>query len=205
MGAVASRIVTPQGWAGSAPAKGADVSTRTTWRTGQRAASSGPRCGLSSSPPRPCIVSVMAILDTWSDIAHALTRSRRLAVLGAHHEPARAACYVPEYLARHGYQIVPVNPRLVGMTLWGEAVRRSLAEAESVDMVVCFRRSDDLPHHLPEILSMRPRPAIVWQQLGIANRAFSNSLVAAGLDVVEDRCTLQDHRLLGLAVRSPGA
>lgn len=144
----------------------------------------------------------MAILKSQTDIAHALTRSKRLAILGAHHEPARAAFYVPDYLVRHGYEVIPVNPKLVGMTLFGEPVRKTLADAGPVDMVVCFRRSDDLPAHLPEILAMAPRPSIVWLQLGIIHHPFAQALVEAGLDVVQDRCTLQDHRLFAVPNRA---
>lgn len=137
----------------------------------------------------------MGILTSTSDIIRVLDTAKHLAILGAHHEPSRAAFYVPGYLARHGYRVVPVNPRLVGTELWGEGVRATLAEVGGVDAVVCFRRADDLPGHLPEILAMAPRPRVVWQQLGIINRSFSMALVDAGFDVVEDRCMLQDHRI----------
>lgn len=138
----------------------------------------------------------MSILTSTHDIQRILMTSRRLAVLGAHYEPARAAFYVPDYLSRHGYTIIPVNPRLVGTTLFGEPVRPSLAEVGEVDAVVCFRRASDLPDHLAEILAMVPRPRVVWLQLGIIHRGFEEALVEAGFEVVEDRCMLQDHRLL---------
>lgn len=137
----------------------------------------------------------MSILTSTHDIQRVLMTSRRLAVLGAHHETARAAFYVPDYLSRHGYTIIPVNPRLVGTTLFGEPVRSSLAEAGEVDAVVCFRRPSDLPAHLDEILAMAPRPRVVWLQLGIVHRGFEEALVEAGFEVVEDRCMLQDHRV----------
>lgn len=138
----------------------------------------------------------MSILSTTNDITRVLVTSKRLAVLGAHHETARAAFYVPDYLWRRGYTIIPVNPRLVGTTLWNEPVRAHLAEAGEVDTVVCFRRASDLPGHLEEILAMSPRPRVVWLQLGIIHRGFEAALVEAGIEVVEDRCMLQDHRLL---------
>lgn len=138
----------------------------------------------------------MGILTELRDIRRVLTTTRRLAVLGAHREPARAAFYVPDYLARHGYTIIPVNPRLVGMTLFGEPVRQSLLEVGEVDAVVCFRRASDLPGHLEDILAMAPRPRLVWLQLGIVHRGFADALLQAGIEVVEDRCMLQDHRLL---------
>lgn len=140
----------------------------------------------------------MGVLTKESEVRRVLETCRRVAVLGAHHEPSRAAFYVPEYLARHGYTILPVNPRLVGTTLWGAPVVASLTEVERADLVLVFRRSEDLMAHLPEVLAMTPRPAVVWQQLGIRNAAFGAALVEAGCDVVEDRCALMDHRLFGL-------
>lgn len=139
----------------------------------------------------------MGILTSMSEIAGVFERAKRLAILGAHHEVTRAAFYVPDYLFRHGYRVVPVNPRLLGTILWDEPVRATVADVGAVDAVVCFRRAEDLPGHLPEILAMNPRPWVVWQQLGIINPSFSAALVDAGIEVVEDRCMLQDHRLLG--------
>lgn len=131
-----------------------------------------------------------------TDVAGILQRSRRIAVLGAHHKPERAAFYVPEYLHGHGYEVVGVNPRLVGRTLWGRPVVGSLAEVGEVDLVDVFRRADQLPLHTDELLALAP--PVVWFQLGIRNRAVADALEAAGITVVQDRCTLADHRRLGL-------
>lgn len=134
-----------------------------------------------------------------SAIAEALRSARTVAVLGAHHDASRAACYVPDYLHAQGYRVLPVNPALVGKTLWGEPVRETLASlGERVDIVDVFRRPDLLPGHLADILAMSPRPRIVWLQLGIRNDAFARDLMAAGIDVVQDRCALADHRAMGI-------
>jgi predicted CoA-binding protein len=142
----------------------------------------------------------MAELTTDGQIAEALRSARVIAVLGAHSEPSRAAFYVPEYLYAQGYRILPVNPQLAGRTLWGEAIRPSLAELgpEAVDILDVFRRPDLLPGHLDEILAMSPRPRLVWLQQGIRNDAFARALQAEGVDVVQDRCTLAEHRRLGI-------
>jgi uncharacterized protein len=133
------------------------------------------------------------------DVADVLRRARTIAVLGAHHEPSKPAFYVPDYLHEQGYRILPVNPLFAGRVLWGEPVRSRLDELGlRVDIVDVFRRSDALPPHLPEILAMAPRPALVWLQLGIVNDAFARDLEAEGIEVVQDRCTLADHRRLGI-------
>jgi predicted CoA-binding protein len=88
------------------------------------------------------------------------------------------------------------------MWLWGKPVRATLAElSEAVDVVNVFRRSDALGEHLADILAMRPLPKVVWLQLGIRNDGFAEQLLAAGIDVVQDRCTLAEHRRLGIAHR----
>src|SRR4051812_21165939 len=95
-----------------------------------------------------------------------LTTSRRIAVLGIHTEPEKAAYYVPEYLHDEGYEIHGVNPMFVGETVFGRPVRATLAELDQpIDLVDVFRRSELLPGHVEDILAMNPRPKIVWFQL----------------------------------------
>lgn len=141
----------------------------------------------------------MPELTTRGDIEALLREARTVAVLGAHVEPARAAFYVPDYLHARGYRVLPVNPTLLGQTLWGEPVRRRLRDIdEPVDLVDVFRRPAALADHVEDILAMSPRPRAVWFQLGIRNDAVARALIDAGLDVVQDRCTLADHRAFGL-------
>jgi len=128
-----------------------------------------------------------------------LSTSPTIAVLGAHHEPEKAAFYVPEYLHDEGYRILSVNPQLDGEELFGEPVHKTLAEiAEPVDLVDVFRRSELIPQHVEDILAMSPRPKVVWFQLGIKNEDAARILEAAGITVVQNRCTLADHQRLGL-------
>ncbi|MEJ7728063.1 MAG: CoA-binding protein [Polyangiaceae bacterium] len=140
----------------------------------------------------------MAELTHDDDIRRVLTEARVVAVLGAHPETGRAAFYVPDYLRDNGYRVIPVNPMLAGETLWDEPVRKSLADlaGERIDLVDVFRRSQALPGHVADILAMRPAPHVIWFQLGIRNDEVAKQLIEAGLDVVQDRCTLADHRRL---------
>lgn len=128
-----------------------------------------------------------------------LTTSPTIAVLGVHHEPEKAAYYVPEYLHDEGYRIIGVNPQFHGKQLFGEPVRNTLAEiGEPVDLVDVFRRAELIPDHIEDILAMNPRPRVVWFQLGIKNEDAARILEAAGITVVQNRCTLADHQRLGL-------
>lgn len=63
-----------------------------------------------------------------------------------------------------------------------------------VDMVNVFRRTRDIPPHLPDILAARPR--VVWMQLGIRNDEVAEALARAGIKVVQDHCLMVDHRQL---------
>ncbi len=141
----------------------------------------------------------MKELTTQEEIRRVLTEARTVAVLGAHGVTSKPAHYVPEYLHTQGYRILPVNPVFAGQTLWGETVRSTLVElGEPVDAVDVFRRSELLPPHVADILAMEPRPRWVWLQLGIRNDAVARELVAAGIEVIQDRCMLADHQRLRL-------
>ncbi|MFT4975964.1 MAG: putative CoA-binding protein [Myxococcota bacterium] len=139
----------------------------------------------------------MPARTTPDDLRRILQQTRTVAVLGAHPQRHRAAFYVPEYLHSVGYRIYPVNPMKLGETLWGQPVRAALTELpEPIDMVDVFRRSTALAGHLDEILAMAPLPRVVWLQLGIRDDDFTQQLMDAGIEVVEDRCTLAEHRRL---------
>jgi uncharacterized protein len=136
---------------------------------------------------------------TDARIREILTGSPTIAVLGIHDEPEKAAFYVPEYLHDEGYRIIGVNPNFTDQTLLGEKVRATLAEiGEPIDLVDVFRRSEQIPEHVEDILAMKPRPKVVWLQLGIRNDDAAKILEAAGIVVVQNRCTLADHQRLGL-------
>jgi len=143
------------------------------------------------------MVPAMAIND--ARLREILTTSPTIAVLGIHREPEKAAFYVPEYLDDVGYRILGVNPLFHGHELFGEPVRPTLAEiTEPVDLVDVFRRAELIPAHVDDILAMKPRPKVVWFQLGIKNDEAAKILETAGITVIQNRCTLADHQRLGL-------
>ena len=130
-----------------------------------------------------------------NDLRTMLAAARRIAVLGAHPDPAKPAHYVPDYLHRRGYHVLPANPVYAGRLLWDERVRATLAEiGPPVDIVDVFRRSEQLDAHLDDVLAVRPR--LVWLQAGIRNAGFARRLEDAGVAVVQDRCLMVEHRRL---------
>jgi uncharacterized protein len=131
-------------------------------------------------------------------IADIVRECRRIAVLGIKTEAQRGepAFYVPEYMTRAGYDIVPVPVYYPDTKeILGRPVHRTVAAvAPPVDMVNVFRRSKDIPPHVPDILAARPR--VVWFQLGIVNDKAAETLARAGIRVVQDRCLLVEHQRL---------
>ncbi|MEM7736923.1 MAG: CoA-binding protein [Deinococcota bacterium] len=146
----------------------------------------------------------MAILQDTAAVRDVLRNYRTVAVIGAHVKPSKPAHYVPQYLHDHGYTILPVNPVYEGEILFNRAVTSNLAEAakayseqqptKKIEVVNVFRRSEQVAHHLDEMLELAPK--LVWLQLGIRNDDVAHALNEAGIDVIQDRCMLADHRVL---------
>jgi predicted CoA-binding protein len=136
------------------------------------------------------------LLETASDIDALLARTRRVAVLGIKTEAQRdqPAFSVAEYLANAGLDVVPVPVYYPDVTtILGKPVFRRVADVPGeIDIVDVFRRPQDVPAHVDDILAKHP--VAVWMQLGIRNEEAAARLVAAGIDVVQDRCLLVEHR-----------
>jgi predicted CoA-binding protein len=130
------------------------------------------------------------------DILELARSARRVAVLGIRSERRanRAAFYVPQYLALAGVEVIPVpvyEPD-VEVILGSKVYRKLIDVPGEIDLADVFRRSADIPPHLPDLLAKHPRA--VWFQLGIRNEAAAEELARAGIKVVQDRCLMVDHR-----------
>ncbi|MCU0635426.1 MAG: CoA-binding protein [Gemmatimonadaceae bacterium] len=128
-------------------------------------------------------------MTSAEDITRLLERARRIAVIGIKTpESGQPAYGVPAYVQQAGYEIIPVPVYYPDVTeLLGAPVHRSLATvAPPIDIVQLFRRPDDVPKHLDELLAARP--AAVWMQLGIRHEQVAEALARAGIDVVQDHC-----------------
>jgi predicted CoA-binding protein len=128
-----------------------------------------------------------------------LRRTRRIAVIGIKPESraGQPAHSVPAYLQRAGYEVIPVPCYYPEVTeILGQKVYRRLVEIPgAIDLVVVFRRSHDVPQHVSDILAAKP--GAVWLQSGIRNQAVAETLARAGIQVVQDRCTMVEHRYVG--------
>jgi uncharacterized protein len=137
----------------------------------------------------------MPIITNLDDVKRILQESKTVAVLGAHTDVTKAAYYVPSYLDSRNYEIFPVNPVFAGQEIFEKMTVSSLIELKTpIDIVDVFRRSEVIPSHLEDILAMKPLPKVVWFQLGIQNNEAAQQLSGAGIEVVQNRCTLADHQ-----------
>ena len=139
------------------------------------------------------------LIEDSAGVREILRDARRIAVLGIKTEAARGqpAYYVPEYLQKAGYEIVPVPVYYPNATeIMGEKVYRRLADVPGeIDLVNVFRRSEDVLPHVDDILQARPKA--VWMQSGIRNAEAARRLAEAGIKVVQDRCAMVEHRYVG--------
>jgi predicted CoA-binding protein len=129
-------------------------------------------------------------LITDSDrIAALIRQAKRIAVLGIKTEAQadQPSVYVPLYMQRAGYEIVPVPVYYPEATqILGEKVYRRLAEIPGeIDMVDVFRRPRDIDQHVEDIVAKKPHS--VWFQSGIHNDAAAEIFAKAGIKVVQDR------------------
>ena len=121
------------------------------------------------------------------------TPPRTIAVIGLSANPAKPSHYVPEYMQRYGYRILPVNPTVDEVL--GEKSYASLADLPiKPDIVNVFR----LPQYIPAIVAEMLQLGLknLWVQLGIINREAAARAEAAGIHVVMDHCIMVEHRHL---------
>jgi predicted CoA-binding protein len=139
------------------------------------------------------------LLTTSEEIRTLLQSVSRVAILGA--RPAsfahKAAYYVPQALQDMGLTVVPVVVHgHEDAQILGEPVYRRLVDVPGqLDLVDVFRRPEDLPAHVADIVARAPRA--VWFQSGIRNDAVAEQLARAGIQVVQDRCLMVDYRMCG--------
>jgi predicted CoA-binding protein len=135
------------------------------------------------------------------DISDILTRTRRIALVGASRNPARPAHDIQRFLLSRGYDVTPVNPGLAGQDLLGRRVVATLEQAAPLEMIDIFRASEHVPGIVADAIRLGAR--VVWMQLGVIHDAAAADARAAGLTVVVNRCPLIETHRLGLP-RHPG-
>jgi hypothetical protein len=123
-------------------------------------------------------------------IQRVLHTARTVAVVGLSNNPLRASYFVGYYLRRHGYRVVPVNPR--EPEILGETSYPSLLDVPTpVDVVNVFRAPDALPGIARDAVAIGA--GALWCQFGVINEEGTRIAAGAGLTVVVDRCLKIEH------------
>ncbi|MBV8877902.1 MAG: CoA-binding protein [Gammaproteobacteria bacterium] len=123
-------------------------------------------------------------------IQRVVREARTIAVVGLSGNPLRASHFVGFYLQRHGYRVIPVNPR--EPEILGERSFASLREVPvPVDIVDVFRAPAALPGIAREAVEIGAK--CLWCQFGVINEEGASIAERGGLVVVMDRCLKVEH------------
>jgi predicted CoA-binding protein len=116
--------------------------------------------------------------------------AKTIAIVGLSRNELRASYFVGYYLRRHGYRVIPVNPRET--EIFGEKSFNSLADVPvPVDIVNVFRAPEALPGIAAEAAAIGAKS--MWCQFSVINEEGGRIAEAAGLAVVMDRCIKVEH------------
>jgi len=129
--------------------------------------------------------------DSYPDayIRGILNTVKTIAMVGLSPKDIRPSYFAFKYLLERGYHMIPVNPGQAGREILGQKVYAKLADIpEPVDMVDIFRASQYAPGVVKEALALKPRPQVIWMQLGVRNDEAAKLAEEAGLKVVMNRC-----------------
>ena len=123
-------------------------------------------------------------------IQRILRSAKTIAIVGLSGNHLRASYFVGFYLRRHGYQVIPVNPRET--SIFGETCYPSLLDVPvPIDVVNVFRAPDALPAIARDAVTVRAKA--LWCQFTVINEEGGRIAEAGGLSVVMDRCIKVEH------------
>jgi predicted CoA-binding protein len=123
-------------------------------------------------------------------IQRIINTAKTVAVVGLSANELRASNFVGYYLLRHGYRVIPVNPR--EDTILGQRSYASLTEVpDRIDVVDVFRAPSALPDIAREAVDVGAKA--LWCQFGVLNDEGNRIALDGGLDLVVDRCLKIEH------------
>jgi len=123
-------------------------------------------------------------------IQRVLYGATTVAIVGLSRNELRASYFVGCYLKRHGYRVIPVNPRET--EILGEKSFKSLVDVPvPVDIVNVFRAPAALPDIAREAVAIHA--GTLWCQFGVINEEGARIAEAGGAQVIMDRCIKVEH------------
>lgn len=135
-------------------------------------------------------------------VKEVLAKYKTIAVVGLSRDPSKPSYNVPEYLKKHGFRVIPVNP--FADEILGEKSYKSLLDMpaeiqKTVEIVQIFRPSDDVLSIVEQAVQLKKKHGAffaVWTQLDIVNEQAAEIARNAGLLVVMNRCMMVEHKRL---------
>lgn len=121
---------------------------------------------------------------------------KNIVVVGMSRNEEKPAHSVPKFLIDHGYNIIPVNPTITEVL--GRKSYPAVSEIPNdlnIDIVNVFRRSEDVPGVVKDVVKKKGIK-LIWMQLGISNEEAERKAKENGIDVVYNRCMLEEYKRL---------
>lgn len=134
------------------------------------------------------------IIDTAKERMEILRRYRHIDMVGLSAKPSRPSHFAAIYMLSEGYEVTPINPReeeILGRKSWPSLTTMCEGLGRSPEIVDIFRKPADVPPIVDEAIALGAK--VIWMQLSITHREAAERAVAAGLDVVMDRCVKIEH------------
>lgn len=133
-----------------------------------------------------------------SQIKESLLKYHVIAVVGLSNDSERHSYKVAMYLKNQGYKIVPINPKCV--VVLNEKCYPDLVAAQTdlgtnkIEIVDIFRKPEYVPTHIEESIKIGAK--LIWMQQGIEHKVAAAKAEQAGLQVIMDRCIMEEHKRL---------
>lgn len=134
------------------------------------------------------------IIESAAERLDILTRYRHIAMVGLSSNPYRPSHFAAIYMLAEGYDIIPVNPRekeILGRKSYPSLTALAEVNPAPIEIVDIFRTPEDVPPIVEEAIAIGAK--VVWMQLGVIHEEAARRAVAAGIDVVMDRCVKIEH------------
>ncbi len=125
--------------------------------------------------------------DELINISKILSEAKTIAIVGISRHPNKTSREIANFLVDKGYSVVGVNPSFGDGNANGIKVFSKLTDIPfKIDIVDVFRRSEDIPEIINDVLAIRPK--VLWLQQGIRNDEAVKPLVGNGIEVFQDKC-----------------
>jgi len=127
------------------------------------------------------------------DLKTILSPQKSIAIVGLSNNPDRPSYIVAKYLLNNGFTIIPVNPTITHVfSLASYPTISSIPLSIPIDIVDIFRKSEEVPALVKEIITSGRKP-IIWMQESVISEEGRQLAQKHGLTVIMDKCIMKVH------------